>query len=109
MSGGHYTSIIKHQENWIKYDDSSCYEVNEKSVKTSQAYLLIYRKQSSTQDDNNNYQKLLENIYFKKSDELVIGEPIKTDYGKGYLSSHFKEENVDFVKVKFKFGHVTFK
>ena len=109
LSGGHYTSIIKLNNKWIKYDDSSCYEITENSIKSSQAYLLIYRKQGLKHNENFNYMRLLENIYFKNSDDLVIGEPIKTPYGKGYLSSIFQDDKTEFAKVKFRYGHITFK
>ena len=76
-------------------------------MKTSQAYLLIYRRQGH--DENNNYLRLLNNIYFKRIDEFVIGEPIKSDYGKGYLAKKIEENQDQFLTVKYKFGHITSK
>jgi len=48
---------------------------------------------------------LLNNIYFKKSDEFVLGEPVSTSLGKGYVCDTYFEDNVEFMKIKHKYGH----
>eukprot|EP01119_Soliformovum_irregulare_P021714 TRINITY_DN7289_c0_g1_i3.p1 TRINITY_DN7289_c0_g1~~TRINITY_DN7289_c0_g1_i3.p1 ORF type:complete len:1084 (-),score=332.05 TRINITY_DN7289_c0_g1_i3:3-3011(-) len=44
LGGGHYTAFAKNFENgkWYSYNDSSCYEIDEKRIFTSDAYLLFY-------------------------------------------------------------------
>lgn len=45
--GGHYTSIVKHNESdqydWIHIDDSTIYKYDEDKLVTPAAYILIYR------------------------------------------------------------------
>lgn len=71
--------------------------------------MLIYKRQGLNGDENDNYLKLLNNIYFKQVDDYVIGEPITTSYGKGYLSDKIQEDKNEIVVVKYKYGHCTFK
>jgi len=45
--GGHYTAVCKNIDgNWYDYNDSTCSLSSAKSVKSSSAYVLFYRKQN---------------------------------------------------------------
>ena len=47
MRGGHYTAVCKNIDgNWYEYDDRSCSLTSPKSVCTSAAYVLFYRRQN---------------------------------------------------------------
>jgi ubiquitin carboxyl-terminal hydrolase 8 len=42
--GGHYTSYIKKNDSWYEFDDSTITEL--KQIKTGNAYILFYKKES---------------------------------------------------------------
>lgn len=42
LTGGHYHCNIKHENSWIKYDDSITSEFD-KNIESSNAYLLVYK------------------------------------------------------------------
>jgi len=44
--GGHYTAVCKNGNNWYNYDDSSVSKTSAKSVLTSAAYVLFYRRKT---------------------------------------------------------------
>lgn len=44
FSGGHYTAHCRHQDIWLKFDDSYVSEVSIGDISTSQAYCLVYRR-----------------------------------------------------------------
>ena len=44
--GGHYTAVCKNGDNWYNYDDSSVSKTSAKSVLTSAAYVLFYRRKT---------------------------------------------------------------
>jgi len=57
MGGGHYTAYAKNKEDnkWYTFDDSHVSSIPDpERVKTTAAYVLFYRKQSSTSSKNQN-------------------------------------------------------
>jgi ubiquitin carboxyl-terminal hydrolase 4/11/15 len=44
--GGHYTAVCKNGNDWYNYDDSSVSKTSAKSVLTSAAYVLFYRRKT---------------------------------------------------------------
>ena len=44
--GGHYTATCKNRNDWYNYDDSSVSKTSAKSVLTSAAYVLFYRRKT---------------------------------------------------------------
>ena len=132
ITHGHYYSIIKPKNVWMKFDDSYVYE-NEGNVETSNAYLLIY--QLSDNNDKNkkefcfNYIGLMDTAYkiyikqnkfenlfnyvfdgkgnvvnvFLSNCQFYFGEPINIGGKYGYLMFMSKIEGKKEVNVKVKF------
>ena len=44
--GGHYTSMVKNQHNWLHIDDCNIYKCDESELCTPTAYILIYERES---------------------------------------------------------------
>jgi ubiquitin C-terminal hydrolase len=44
MQGGHYTAFCLNEGNWYKFDDHKISPINEKSVVSSAAYILFYKR-----------------------------------------------------------------
>ena len=109
ISGGHYTSYIKNQNNeWIICNDSSVYKIEEKRVMHSNAYILFYVcKDSPYENDYIKFMKSIMNSIIIKEEkgkkEAIIkedlnffkNEPVVTKYGEGYVV----EENLTDFKV----------
>lgn len=76
MGSGHYTAIIKNEQNnnWYHYDDSTCKDITESKVRTKHAYILFYkRKDLGTLK--------VADIYPETEKNLFKGRPIKTKLG----------------------------
>ena len=107
INSGHYTCIIKNIQNeWILCNDSSVSKIEEKRVMHANAYILFYiSKESPYKNDYIRFMKsLMDHIIIKDEkgkkfaeikDDLNFfrGEPVKTDYGEGYVC---KDNLVDF-------------
>jgi hypothetical protein len=141
LSAGHYTANVKINSKWIKCDDSNCFELDESSIVTSGAYILVYKlKDESTCDGLNNCEgaEKIHNIssnnittnYFKMTNYIlnildiqvnsilknekienlfekvfVIGEPVKSLYGRGFVKDEGYYDGVRRVKVKYRHGY----
>lgn len=118
LSAGHYTSITKINNKWIKCDDASCYEVEENSIVSSGAYILIYKLKESIETDylkmmnsllNNfdfhdlNNLKNPQTFYYRNKNNFA-GEPVKTPYGRGFIQKEILFENNKNYCVKFRYG-----
>jgi ubiquitin C-terminal hydrolase len=132
MNSGHYTSFIRHDQKWVKYDDSNSYEIEEALVKSPNAYILIYKSKNSDYSINSNYLKLLSETLlagneatdsdntpsnlnisstklvfdssFRISKNFFPGEPVATDFGQGYVKCCYFIEGSPYIKVKLNFG-----
>jgi len=103
LSSGHYTAIIKKNKDWVLCNDSSVSKIEEKRVMHSNAYILFYIcKESPYQNDYFKFMKsIMNNIVIKDKKNAVLkpdlnffkGEPVKTEYGEGYI---VEENLVDF-------------
>ena len=108
INSGHYTCIIKKVDKWFICDDSSVYEIEKKRVVNSNAYILFYiNKKSPYQNDYFRFMKSLMNniiiqykddkkekisdVTIRKDKNFFRGEPVKTEYGEGYV----KEDNIE--------------
>ncbi len=47
MEGGHYTAVCKNIDKWYNYNDESCYLCDEENIKSSQAYIIFYRRKNN--------------------------------------------------------------
>ena len=45
-SYGHYTAYCLNKGSWIKYDDESVSDINEKNVMSNAAYVLFYKRKN---------------------------------------------------------------
>ena len=105
INSGHYTATIKNsKKEWVMCDDSSVYTIDEKRVMHANAYILFYICQESPY--KNDYIKFMKSVmnsiilkegkaYMKKDLNYFKGEPVKTEYGDGYVM----EENLTDFKV----------
>lgn len=77
LGGGHYTAFAQNffDKNWYEYNDSSVSQRNPKSVITSAAYLLFYRRRSSTPLGPPYLQKIVESAYAPESDDTADSQP----------------------------------
>ena len=135
---GHYSSYIKNDNFWIKYDDSFITEYeSENNLETNSAYMLVYKMNDYPKGSYYfNYKELLDtafNIYVKnenfahefnfvldKNGKIVdefqsnclfyFGEPVKTEKGPGYVLNAYKDYNNNiFVDVKLNKGSIRVK
>ncbi|OCK78430.1 UCH-domain-containing protein [Lepidopterella palustris CBS 459.81] len=72
LGGGHYTAFAQNffDKRWYEYNDSSVSQRNPKSVVTSAAYLLFYRRRSSTPLGPPYLQKIVEAAYAPESESV---------------------------------------
>ena len=130
---GHYSSYIKHDNYWIKYDDSFITEYeSENNIETNSAYMLVYKMNSYPKGTFYfNYKELLDtayNYYIKNENfahdfnfvldqngkiieeyinncQFYYGEPVKTEKGPGYVLNAYRDNNNNlFVDVKLNKG-----
>ncbi len=87
----------------MKYDDHCCYEVDESNIVSSSAYILIYKLRD---DINTNYFKLIKGLIDTLGDgeNYYIGEPVKSEYGDGFVEGIKNYEGQEHVHVKYRFG-----
>ena len=129
LTGGHYSSIVKHGPSWIKYDDSYVIE-NDENIETKSVYILMYKMKTAPQAQLYfNYKGLIDTAYkiylkqnhfehlfnfvIKDNEEVsenegvcnyYYGEPVTTEQGKGFLVDVFTEAGEVFAKVKLSKG-----
>ena len=127
ISFGHYTSAVKVGDSWYKCNDNLVRKVEENEVINPGAYILIYHIKEEKIKNNKSFEilySILNSIKKKEGKDeyeftndlnLFEGEPVSTEYGKGYvkedcLLEEGKEEELmkRFVHIKFNFfeGHV---
>ena len=135
---GHYSSYIKNDNFWIKYDDSFITEYeSENNLETNTAYMLVYKMNNYPKNSFYfNYKELLDtafNIYIKNENfahefnfvldrngkiieefqnncMFYFGEPVKTEKGPGYVLNAYKDNNNNvFVDVKLNRGTIKVK
>ena len=132
MTHGHYYSIIRPKNIWMKFDDSYVYE-NEGNIETSNAYLLIYqmtdKEKMSKKEFSFNYLGLMDTAYkiyskqnkfenlfnyvldskgnivnmFLDNCQFYFGEPVNIGGKYGYLMYMSKIEGKKEINVKIKF------
>ena len=131
LTRGHYYSIIKQKNIWMKFDDSYVYE-NDGDIETPNAYILIYKsfnkEKINKKEFSFNYlglmntaykiylkQKQFEHLFnylldnknqiinaFAENCQFYYGEPVSIDGNPGYLEYIQKNNNEKEVKVKIK-------
>jgi hypothetical protein len=131
LTRGHYYSIIKQKNIWMKFDDSYVYE-NDGDIETPNAYILIYKsfnkEKINKKEFSFNYlglmntaykiylkQKQFEHLFnylldnknqiinvFAENCQFYYGEPVSIDGNPGYLEYMQKNNNEKEVKVKIK-------
>ena len=132
ITHGHYYSIARPKNIWMKFDDSYVYE-NEGNIETSNAYLLIYKMTDKEKFNKKefcfNYLGLMDTAYkiyikqtkfenlfnyildakgnitnvFLDNCQFYFGEPVNIGGKFGYLISMSKIEGKKEVNVKIKF------
>jgi hypothetical protein len=120
LQSGHYTSIVRTNNKWVRCDDSRCTEIHESSIISPQAYILVYKLKDEINTDYfrmmtyilNSLDLKIENELKKNevvavnfSDKIYLpGEPVMTLYGRGYVVKEIIRDGEKLVSVKFKFG-----
>jgi ubiquitin C-terminal hydrolase len=118
LSAGHYTSINKINNKWIKCDDANCYEVEENTIVSPGAYILIYKLKEPMENDYfKMMNNLLNNIDIQDSNRLkntpyvnfsnktfIPGEPVRTPYGRGFIKDEIIIEDYKKIHVKLRHG-----
>ena len=129
LNGGHYYSVIKQENAWIKYDDSSAYE-NKDDLESKNVYILVYQMKNENKNKMIlNYKGLLETAYVLYKDNtfnewdalfnyevdkeknkckeihgkcmLYYGEPVVVhNKGRGFVINVIKEGEQYYVSVK---------
>ena len=132
ITGGHYYSIIKPKNTWMRFDDSYVYE-NESNVETNNAYVLIYQMTDKEKINKKefyfNYLGLMDTAYkiyiqqnkfenlfnyildgkgniinaFLDNCQFYFGEPVNVGGKYGYLMQINKIEGKQEVNVRIKF------
>ena len=135
LSGGHYSCLVKQDNIWVKYDDSFVYE-NENNIESNSAYMLFYKMKPHKKGDLYfNFMSLIDTAFklFLKKDNFshifnyefnqnyeiinefyndckyIYGEPVNTNYGRGYLINIIEKENEYYAKVKLEKGYTEVK
>ena len=104
INSGHYICSIRHNKKWIVCDDNSVYEIEQKRVMNSNAYILFY----ISEDSLNNYsyynciKSLLQHLvpekskkapFFTEEKNFFSGEPIRVkSKGNGYVVEDYLED-----------------
>ena len=131
LTRGHYYSIIKQKNAWMKFDDSYVYE-NDGDIETPNAYILIYKsfnkEKINKKEFSFNYlglmntayriylkQKQFEHLFnyildnkeqiinvFADNCQYYYGEPVSVDGNPGYLEYMQKNNGEKEIKVKIK-------
>jgi hypothetical protein len=129
LNGGHYYSVIKQENAWIKYDDSSAYE-NKDDLESKNVYILVYQMKNENKNKMIlNYKGLLETAYVLYKDNtfnewdalfnyevdkeknkckeihgkcmLYYGEPVVVhNKGRGFVINVIKEGEQYYVSIK---------
>ena len=127
LSEGHYNTIIKQNNKWIKYNDSVVSYFT-KTFDTQDAYILIYKfvKDDNTQKLSFNFSGLMDTAFkiylnqtnfehifnylidsdgviieeYKDNCEFYYGEPVTVDKKMGYLVNISEKDNDIIAKIK---------
>ena len=103
INSGHYVCAVRKENKWILCDDSRVYEIEQKRVLTSNAYILFYISKESINDSSyfNCMKSLLHNmskdklksVQNLKDGNLFKGEPIRVQSkGIGYVVEDYIED-----------------
>jgi hypothetical protein len=135
LSGGHYNCIIKQNNRWIKYNDSSVSYLS-RTFDTEEAYILVYKfvENKKYNNYNFNYMGLMDTAYkiyikqlkfehifnylidkegeiieeYKDNCEFYYGEPVTVNGKNGFIVNVTKKtENEVIIKIKLKKGFFT--
>ena len=117
INSGHYVCTVRKENKWTLCDDNRVYEIDQKRVLSSNAYILFYISNESI--DNSSYfncmKSLLHNMSVDKlksmqnvkDGNLFKGEPVRAQSkGIGYVvedyieDSNFKNDNKEKEKEK---------
>ena len=111
INSGHYTCAVRKDKKWILCDDNKVYEIEEKRVMTSNAYILVYISDDSinTYSYYNCMRSLLQHIINDKSkkssgsknNNFFQGEPVRSkSKGNGYVVEDYIEDFIFEEKTK---------
>ena len=111
INSGHYTCAVRKDKKWILCDDNKVYEIEEKRVMTSNAYILVYISDDSinTYSYYNCMRSLLQHIINDKSkksnssknNDFFQGEPVRSkSKGNGYVVEDYIEDFIFEEKTK---------
>ena len=120
LNSGHYTCSCKINGEWYYFNDSYYSIKKPESIINRAAYILFYINKNKPED--NMYYNILKSLLDQLNDEednkylkkkikeskilqpnFFKGEPVDTDYGKGYFIKD-KEDNSNLKEVKYTFG-----
>ena len=134
LSGGHYSTILKHNNNWFKYDDSYVVE-NDEKIESKAVYILMYKMKTAPKNELYfDYKGLIDTayaLYLKQENfdndfnfsieenedniakviekqgksKYYYGEPVMTEKGNGYLENIYSENGELYAKVKLNKGY----
>ena len=111
INSGHYNCTIRKDEKWILCDDNRITEIEEKSVMTSNAYILFYIANDSINSYSyyNCMKSLLKNMVMEKSRKtknfkdinFFKGEPVRVkSKGNGYIVEDYIEDFIIEKEIK---------
>ena len=120
LNSGHYTASCKINNEWIYFNDSHYSKKNSEYILNRNAYILIYINKKNP--ENFMYYNIMKSLLDKLNEEedskflkkkikeskiiqpnFFQGEPVDTDYGKGYFVNDI--EGSDCLKeIKYNFG-----
>ena len=131
LEGGHYYSLFNINGTWLKYDDSSVYEISG-GIVSNKAYMLIYQSMKHDKKDKNlNFLGIMERAFklyksprrkfehlfnyifdgddnikseYLKNCDFYYGEPVTIDGKSGYIVKITKEKdkNNNYVNIRIK-------
>ena len=131
LEGGHYYSLFNINGTWLKYDDSSVYEISS-GIVSNKAYMLIYQSMKHDKKDKNlNFLGIMERAFklyrsprrkfehlfnyifdeddnikseYLKNCDFYYGEPVTIDGKSGYIVKITKEKdkNNNYVNIRIK-------
>ena len=102
INSGHYVCVVKHNNKWVLCDDRRISVIEEDRIMNSNAYILFYILKESI--NKNSYYNCLNSLiqhividkkkkeYYFDDNNYFMGEPVKTNYGEGYVMEDYIED-----------------